>query len=260
MFSKPESLSQVIGRFEVSEGSMKTLYAIGFLFLLFRGISIAQCDGKPGSDGLSWDYDEREKESFLLFESIGNVFTPDLIKETRQIRAYVRDVRFGVLMKRCGDARTIDAIYLKALKIAEHNLARALFLCLMGTLEHRDVDLKVPLIGSIGVPLTFEADSMFNARFRNLPARLYADTPPEGDPDKLQHFFASAYISYASESPELARTGGNIVEWGEAQFVVGGVDDPRDRRANKHGERFGHDLLTVRNLLPSDYLNLPFEE
>jgi hypothetical protein len=239
---------------------MKILFAIGFLILLSHGTAMAQCDGKPGPDGLSWDYDEGEKDSYSLFKAIGNAFTPDLIKDTRQIRAYVRDARFGILMKRCGDARAVDAIYLKALKIAEHNLARALFLALMGTLEHRNVDLKVPILGSIGVPLTFEEDSMFNSRFRNLPSRLYSDTPPEGDRDKLQHFFASAYISYASESRELARSGGNAVEWGEAQFVVGGVDDPRDRRANRHGERFGHDLLTVRNLLPSDYLNLPFEE
>jgi len=239
---------------------MKTLFAVGFLLLLTQGIALSQCDGKPGPDGLSWDYDEGEKESFSLFKSIGNAFTPDLIKETRQIRAYVRDSRFALLMKRCGDARAIDAIYLKALKIAEHNLARALFLSLMGTLEHRDVDLKVPVIGPIGIPLTFEEDSLFNCRFRNLPARLYADTPPEGDRDKLQHFFASAYIAFASESRDIARAGGNFVEWGEAQFIVGGVDDPRDRRANRHGEQFGHDLLAIRNLLPSDYLNLPFEE
>lgn len=239
---------------------MKSLSAIGLLLLMCHGISIAQCDGKPGPDGLSWDYDEGEKESISLFRAIGNAFIPDLVKETQQIRAYVRDGRFGMLMKRCGDARAVDAIYLKALKIAEHNLARALFLSLMGTLEHREVNVKIPIIGPIGVPLTFEEDSMFNSRYRNLPSRLYPDTPREGDRDKLQHFFAAAYVSYASESRELARTGGNLVEWGEAQFVIGGVDDPRDRRANRHGEQFGHDLLTIRNLLPSDYLNLPFEE
>jgi hypothetical protein len=239
---------------------MKSLFAIGLFLLFSHGVSIAQCDGKPGPDGLTWDYDEGEKESFSLFKSLGNAFVPDLVKETREIRAYVRDARFGILMKRCGDARAVDAIYLKALKIAEHNLARALFLSLMGTLEHREVSVKVPILGVIDVPLTFEEDSMFNTRFRNLPSRLYSDTPREGDRDKLQHFFASAYIAYASESRDLARTGGNAVEWGEAQFVVGGVDDPRDRRANKHGERFGHDLLAVRNLLPSDFLNLPFEE
>jgi hypothetical protein len=239
---------------------MKILLTFSLLLLFSGSLAYAQCDGKPGPDGLTWEYDAGEKESFSLLRFIGNAFTPDLIKETRQIRAYVRDRRFAALMKLCGEARAVDAIYLRSLKIAEHNIARGLFLALMGTLEHRDIDLKVPIVGSLGVPLTFEADSVFNARFRNLPSRLYSDTPPEGDRDKLQHFFASAYLAYASESREVARTGGNLVEWGEAQFVVGGVDDPRDRRANKHGERFGHDLLTARTLLPSDYLNLPFEE
>ena len=165
-----------------------------------------------------------------------------------------------MLLKRCGDLRAVDAIYLKSLKIAEHNIARALFLSLLGSLEHRDFDFKIPVLGVLKIPVTFEEDSLFATRYRNLPSKLYVDTPPEGDRDKLQHFFASAYLAYASESRELARSTGDLVEWGEAKFVVGGVDDPRDRRANKHGERFGHDLLTVRNLLPSDYFNMPFEE
>ena len=239
---------------------MKILFTFGLLLLLPVSLVHAQCDGKPGADGLTWQYDTGEKESFSLFKTIGNAFTPDLVKETRQIREYVRDARFSTLMKLCGEARAVDAIYLKALKIAEHNVARGLFLALMGTLEHREVNFKVPLLGVLDVPLTFESDSMFTMRFRNLPSRLYSDSPPEGDRDKLQHFFASAYLAFASESRGVAQTGGNLVEWGEAQFVVGGVDDPRDRRANRHGERFGHDLLTVRTLLPSDFLNLPFEE
>jgi hypothetical protein len=239
---------------------MRLLFGFAVFLVLLRGIAVAQCDGKPGPDGLTWDFDEGEKGKFSLFGFLRDVVTPNLITDTRQIREYVRDPRFGVLLKRCDDMRSVDAIYLKAMKIAEHNVARALFLSLMGTLEHRDLDVKVPILGSLGVPLTFEEDSMFNARFRNLPTKLYVDTPPEGDRDKLQHFFGSAYLAYASESRELAGSTGNLIEWGEAKFVVGGVDDPRDRRANKHGERFGHDLLTVRNLLPSDYLNLPFEE
>jgi hypothetical protein len=233
---------------------------VGVVFILLSGVAAAQCDGKPGPDGLTWNYDEGEKESFSLFRFLGNAVTPDIIKDTKRIRAYVRDSRFATLMKRCGEMRAVDAIYLKALKIAEYGISRALFLALMATLEHRDVDLKVPIFGSLGVPLTFEQDTTFQARMQNLPSMLYSDTPPEGDRDKLQHFFASAYISYASESRELAHTSGDLVEWGEAKFVVGGVDDERDRRANNQGERFGRDLLTVRNLLPSDYLNLPYEK
>jgi hypothetical protein len=229
-----------------------------FLALAAQGSVRAQCDGKPGPDGLSWDFDEAEKEKFSLLRFLGDVVTPDIYKDTRRIRAYIRDDRFGILFRRCGEMRAIDAIYLKALKIAEHSVGRALFLSLVAVLEHRDLELKVPIVGSIGLPLTFEEDSVFNARMRHLPANIYADTPPEGDRDKLQHFFGSAYIAYASESREFARTSGDLIEWGEAKLVVGGVDDDRDRRANSQGERFGHDLLTIKNLLPSDFLNLPY--
>jgi hypothetical protein len=239
---------------------MKKLFALLTLILLSGTVVFAQCDGKPGPDGLTWNFDEGEREKFNLVSFIGGVLTPDLIKETKQIRAYIRDPRFVVLVKRCSDVQAMDFIYLKALKISGHNLSRALFLSMIACLEHQNVDVKVPIVGSLGIPLTFEEDSIFKARYANLPSRLYPDTPREGDRDKLQHFFGSAYIAYSSESRELARTSGNLIEWGEAQFVVGGVDDPRDRRSNKQGERFGHDLLTVKNLLPSDYLNLKIEE
>lgn len=238
-----------------------TLLAVVFLVVLRFG-ALAQCDGKPGPDGLSWNFDESDRSGFSLFRALGDVFTPELIRDTRQIRAYVRDDRFGILMKRCGDMRAVDAIYLKALKIADYNIARALFLSMVATLEHRNIDLKLPVVGSLKLPLTFEEDSLFRARQKNLPPRLYGDTPAgeAGDKDKLQHFFASAYLAYASESPGLTRASGDLVERGEAEFVVGGADDPRDGRANKQGERFGHDLLTVRTLLPSDYFNLPVDE
>ncbi len=234
-----------------------------FLMLIAAGVSrsVAQCDGGAGPDGLTWDFDEQDKEGLSVGKFFSDTFTPQLILDTRAIRAYVRDERFGILLKRCGDMRAVDGIYLKALKIAEYNTTRALFLSMVGVLEHRYIDFKVPVVQSIGIPLTFEEDSLFQSRVKNLPSRIYADTPSgtAGDRDKLQHFFASAYLSYASESPDLARTAGNLVEWGEAKFVVGGADDPRDKRANKQGESFGRDLLIVKTLLPSDYLTLPYE-
>ncbi|GEM_PF-414854 len=234
-----------------------------FASVLFgHSIAFAQCDDATSPDGLTWNYDESEGKGFSLLGAVGDLFTPEIIKETRRIRRYVRDGRFRVLLERCGDMRAVDAIYQKALRISNYNIPRALFLSMMAVLEHQNVDIKVPIVGSIGLPLTFEEDSLFHARRRNLPARLYVDSPAseEGDKDKLQHFFASAYIAYVSGSRDLARASGNFVEWGEAQFVVGGVDDPRDKRANKQGERFGHDLITVKNLLPSDYFGLRVDE
>jgi len=231
---------------------VKRILFLFALVLLARYVSIAQCEGD-----LSWDFDEQENRGFSVGRFFSDTFTPRLILDTRTIRAYVRDSRFRELTARCGDMRAVDGIYLKALRIAEYNIGRALFLSLMGTLEHENVGLKVPILGVLKVPLTFEEDSLFSARKMNLPSKLYTDTPPEGDKDKLQHFFASAYLSYATESPELAKESGNLVEWGEAKFVVGGADDPRDRRSNAQGDAFGRDLAVVKTLLPSDYMRLP---
>ncbi|MGH2569222.1 MAG: hypothetical protein ACRDGA_12870 [Bacteroidota bacterium] len=243
---------------KIVDRAARTIWSVSVLVVLWSPVARSQCDGNPGPDGLTWEY-ETEKKSFSVFGFLSDAFTPRIVLDVKAIRAYVRDERFARLTKLCGDMRATDAIYLRALRVAEYSVGRALFLSMVATLEHQNLDLEVPLIGSMRVPLTFEEDSLFRARLKNLPARIYSDSPSDehGDRDKLQHFFGSAYLAYASESPEFARSTGNIVEWGEAQFVVGGADDPRDRRANKQGSRFGHDLLSVKTLLPSDYFNLP---
>lgn len=241
----------------------KVIILLLFLYpLLFTLPALAQSNSNKSPDGLSWDFDENSTHGFSIGKFLSDAFTPQIIVDTRRIREYVRDERFLVLRNQCGDMRSIDAIYLKALKIADFNIARALFLSLMAVLEHRNVELKMPIIKSLAIPLSFEEDSIFNARMKNLPTHVYPDTPrgTDGDRDKLQHLFASAYLVYVSEAPELTRATGNLIEWGEAKFVVGGSEDPRDKRANNFGESFGRDLLVVKTLLPSDYLTLPYED
>jgi hypothetical protein len=233
-----------------------------FLCVLFLIEARAQCNDGKNPDGLSWDFDEEKSKGFSIGTFLSEIFTPQIITDTKYIRQYILDERFLVLRNRCGDMRAIDAIYLKSLKIADHNIARALFLSLMAVLEHRKVDMKMPIIGSLKIPLTFEKDSIFTSRIKHLPTQIYSDSPVslEGDRDKLQHFFGSAYLSYVTEAPEFTRTAGNLIEWGEAEFIVGGTDDLRDKRANKQGEKFGQDLLVVTTLLPSDYLTFQHED
>jgi hypothetical protein len=222
----------------------------------------SQSDDKKSPDDLSWDFDEGENKDFSVGTFISDKFTPQIILDTKRIREYIRDGRFQILRSRCGDMRAIDAIYLKSLKIADYNIARALFLSFMAVLEHRKVDVKIPIFESLALPLTFEEDSIFSARVKNLPTQVYSDTAPGsyGDVDKLQHFFGSAYLAFASESPGFTRTTGNFIEWFEKTFIIGGADDPRDKRANKQGKSFGRDLLVVKTLLPSDYLTVPYED
>ena len=242
---------------------VKCILVLLFIFShVFLINAYAQCDDKKSPDGLSWDFDEGAGKGFSIGSFVSDIFTPQIILDTKYIREYIRDERFLALRSRCGDMRSIDAIYVKSLKIADYNIARALFLSFMAVLEHRKVDVKVPIFKPLALPLTFEEDSIFDNRIKNLPAKVYADTPPGsyGDIDKLQHFFGSAYLSYVSEAPGFTGTAGNLIEWGEANFIVGGADDPRDKRANKQGKSFGRDLLVVKTLLPSDYLTLPYEE
>ncbi|HWP82290.1 MAG TPA: hypothetical protein VNN76_06515 [Bacteroidota bacterium] len=240
----------------------RIIVTILIVWRLGSGELYGQCEGTNTNGAFWWDFQEEEDSGISIGSLLGNLFTPQILRDTKEIRAYIRDPRFAELARRCGDLRAVDAIYLKALKIAEFNIARALVVSMMATLEHQKVEVKAPFLGAIPLPLSFEEDTLFRMRVRNLPTKLYPDTPPipAGDRDKLQHFFASAYIAFVTESPELARSAGNFVEWGEAQFIVGGADDPRDRRANKLGELFGHDLVYVRTILPSDYFSLPVDD
>jgi hypothetical protein len=192
---------------------------------------------------------------------ISELLEPQILADIKLLRDYIRSDGFRKLRDSCGDLRATDAIFLESLAVSEYNIERALFLSLMTVLEHKNVDLSIPLLGVVRLPLTFEGDSSFNLRINNLPSRLYRDTPdiPGGDRDKLQHFFGSAYLSYSLEERQWALMIGNFIEWGEKEFVAGGSDDWRDRRANRQGESFGEGLLNDGTFLPSDYLIFLFE-
>jgi hypothetical protein len=224
--------------------------------MFYCAIANAQCDDKNNPNFFSWDFNEGNEQDKSIGTAVSDFVTPRIIIDTRAIREYIRDERFLMLRSRCGDMHAIDAVYLKSLKIADYSIVRALFLSFMAVLEHRNVDMKIPVFGSVTVPVTFEEDSIFYARIKNLPKHVYSDTPQgfSGDEDKLQHFFGSAYLAFASESPGFTRTTGDFIEWIESKIIIGGADDPRDKRANRQGKSFGRDLLVVKTLLPSDYL------
>ncbi len=192
----------------------------------------------------------------------GNIFVPRLVREVRSIRAFIDNKDFDSLRIRCGDVQAVDAIYLRSLVITEYDIQKALFLSLMAVLEHRTIDLRMPLVQYIPLPLTFESKSEFRTRVRHVPKTLYPDSPDtkEGDRDKPQHFFASAYLAYTSDAPVYIQMFGDAVEWAEPILVIGGADDPRDRRANDQGTLFGRDLISDKILLPSDYLTLPYQD
>jgi len=140
--------------------------------------------------------------------------------------------------------------------LTNNNTGVSLFLLLAAVLEHRTIGLKVPVFNLI-FPLTNESDGDFRRRVRNLPAQLYSDTPHEGDKDKLQHFFGSAFLAFVFESRGSADRVGAFIEEGEDAIIVEGQADPRDMRANRQGQRFGLALLENNRRYPSKFFKDP---
>jgi hypothetical protein len=186
-------------------------------------------------------------------------FFPKVIQDTFRIKEYVCGDEFAVLRAAEGDCAAVDALYAEALDLSWGNTGEALLLCLVATMDHRRVDLTLPVLGFVlPIPLTGEFEAEFVERRNALPSRLYGDSPRTraGDRDKLQHFFGSAYLVVLSESESSADDVGYFVERGESRFVPGETIDARDIRANRQGQRFGRAILTGLNARPSEFLRV----
>lgn len=196
---------------------------------------------------------------FNLWESILTSLFPRGVKDTWRLKRYLRSEQFISMKERVGDLRAIDVIFRRALRISHNDASEALFICTFATMEHRKVGIRLPIIRiPVFFPLTSEGDSTFQYRVSQIPSHFYSDTPrgESGDRDKLQHFFGSAFIAYSFHSRTLANFLGDFVEWGEEEFIIDGVSDLRDRRANHQGQEFGLALSDRPDVNPSDFLQV----
>lgn len=209
----------------------------------------------------------QEKSPLAAFEPLDNVpealsffaplFIPKILQDECRLKEYICGEEFVHFRQVYGDVQGVDAIFNRALHLCWNNTGEALLICLLSTMDHRSFGVRLPLIGDIlWLPLTSEFPDEFQVRVKALPKKLYPDTPPgaAGDRDKLQHFFGSAYITLLTESVEAAERTGEFIEWGEQEFIVGGVNDWRDLRADRQGGLFGLGLLSDMELRPSSFL------
>ncbi len=181
-------------------------------------------------------------------------FLPKIVTAELHLKRYIREERFYELRKVLDDTLAVDAIFDRALMLTDGNVLHALLISTFAVMDHHRLGINVPLIGSVFIPLTFESDSSFRLRRTHLPKKLLDDNPRASDKDKLQHFFGSAFIAYATNSDSFGKWVGDLFELGEDKFVLGGRDDARDRLANERGREFGLRLLKEEWLLPSDIL------
>jgi hypothetical protein len=182
-------------------------------------------------------------------------FPPFFIQHGIELKSFVRSKTFHRLRNVYGDVRALDALFIRAMRMTNNNTAVSLLLATIASFDHRVVGLKIPVF-NLYFPLSDESERDFLRRIKNLPSRLYADTPNDssGDRDKLQHFLGSAFLTFAFESQDAAMRIGDFVEEGEEAFIVGGVNDDRDLRSDRQGQAFGAALLDDNRRLPSEFL------
>jgi len=203
---------------------------------------------KSGED----DYGEGIPEIVRFFAPF---ILPKVVQDTYQLKEYIRSESFARVRAFRGDMAAVDDIFHHAMILSWGNTYEALLLSFMCTMDHRHFGIRLPVVGALlWFPLTSEFEDEFRERVHALPKLLYNDTPEEGDRDKLQHFFGSAFLTFAFESAESAEQVGEMVERGEDLFVVDGVLDERDARANRQGQAFGMKLLRGEKVCPSDCL------
>ena len=184
---------------------------------------------------------------------------PKVIQDGYRLKEYVVSEELAAVRREQGDPSAVDAIFERALTLSWNNCYEALLISFVATMDHRRFGIRLPVLGPLlWAPLTSEFPEEFTGRVRALPSKLYVDTPADatGDRDKLQHFFGSAFLTYIFESSEVAERFGTFVELGEEAFIVDGVLDERDFRANRQGAEFGLRLLEEESTRPSSFLRL----
>ena len=200
----------------------------------------------------------RREEVPAVLTFLSPLLLPKVLADCFSLREYVRSGELASARALHGDLYAVDCVFDRAMRLCWNNVYEALLVSTFALMDHRRFGIRLPVPGVVlWFPLTSEFDDEFRARVDSLPSRLHSDTPPgrAGDRDKLQHFFGSAFLAALSESAESADRFGLFIEWGEELFIVGGVDDDRDVRANRQGQRFGLCLLSDSGVRPSRFFS-----
>jgi hypothetical protein len=175
-----------------------------------------------------------------------DLLLPAPIRAGYLTRSWVRD-SLPPASDSLDDLARLDMIYVRAIGESSGDIGVALFASLIACFEHR----TIPFSFGLHLPLTLEPQDAFERRVARLPEKIFADQPRGNDRDKLQHFFASASLAWGLDNAALADLAGLGIESGEAAFIAGGADDPRDVRANRLGQHFAELLRDYPHALPS---------
>ena len=183
----------------------------------------------------------------------------DLSLGVNYLSEFIASDYFLELKKDCSDLKLVDSIYIRALDFCDKDYEETLLALTFTTIPYREVPLVIPIIGArIYYPLISANDSISTLKNKNLPAKLFFDSPDNdfGDKDKLAHFFGNGFIGYAENILRLADVFGYFVESFEEDFKAQSKVDFRDMDVNWYGVIFGDMLEINKKILPSQIMTL----
>jgi hypothetical protein len=219
---------------------MREKVIICIFFLLFPLVHIyAQI--VDSSDALTY------KKNIVL-----SLFFPKGIAEGVALRSYLRSPEWDTYRHILSDKEAFDEIFDNAADLCSGNATASILATCIAVFDHKTIPVKLLFGIVIPIPLTIENQEDFDSRVSKLPGHIY--DPKIADTDKLQHFFFSAFFMHTLKMNWLVKLLGNAVEIGEDLFVVGGVNDTRDRHANDDGIRFGNSCENFSLPNPSSFL------
>lgn len=175
---------------------------------------------------------------------------PHGVREGYTVREYI--IENGASLSAMPPRQAMDEIYFEALAETNGDKGAAYLATLVAVLEHRHIPLRILGVG-IDIPLTLESDSIFKQRIGHLPKNIYGEG--HDDRDKLQHFFANAWLKRELGMEWLVVFIGELIEVGEDAMVDGGVYDERDKVANRDGITFAARSGDSLDARPSHYLS-----
>lgn len=186
------------------------------------------------------------RDPYFTVQMLGPI-VPHGLREGYEVREYI--LEHGGELQKLSSADAMDEIYLEALMETNGDKGAAYLATMIAVFEHRNI----PIAGlGIKLPLTLESDSVFKLRHDRLPRNIYGEG--QDDRDKLQHFFANAWLRKELGMEWLVRSIGELIEVGEDAVVEGGIYDDRDKHANSDGISFGLRSADSLEAIPSRYL------
>ena len=216
----------------------------GSLLLVALAASVSSCAvSSPVSNTGTASLSVADREARNSFPLPFSLFVPEGIRLGSDMRDFIESNAFGTFDSIAPPEAALDEIYFEEITMAHGNLSDGLLAAAFGSFDHEYIPLT--FFGAVvDLPLTGEDHSRYLLRVSHLPAHLYHT--PEGDRDKLQHFFASAWLKSIFGMDWLVHLAGEAVEEGESLFVIGDRRDPRDIHANGDGVRF--EMQAEKNL------------